>query len=270
LNSEVVKNHQKHPTGYQTIQTYMEREYKNPKKFEDYIYVSQLLQAEGMKTAIEAHRRAKSYCMGSLYWQLNDCWPVSSWSSVDYFGNWKAFHYQAKRSFDEVLISVNEEDGQLKVYLVNDALIDKQSILNVRLITFDGDVLWQNSKSILVEANNSKVYFALDIKELGSFNSTQTVLSFQLLLPDNTEKKVLYYFEKPKEMVLKEPKIVVTKIAETTIEVTTDVLAKNVFLEASGVKFEDNYFDLLPGEKKIIKTDKPFGDIIKKTLFECN
>lgn len=270
LNSEVVKNHQKHPTGYQTIQTYMEREYKIPKKFEDYIYVSQLLQAEGMKTAIEAHRRAKPYCMGSLYWQLNDCWPVTSWSSVDYFGSWKALHYQVKRSFDEVLLSVEEEDNQYKVYVVNDALVEQQARLDLQLISFDGSILWQQTKSVSVEANSSKIYFSTDKKELGTFNPKQAVLSVRLLLPDNKEKRGLYYFVKPREMELKEPKIVVTKIGETMIGVITDVLAKNVFLEASGVKFEDNYFDLLPGEKKIIKTYKPFGDIIKKTLFECN
>lgn len=270
LNSEVVKTHQKHPTGYQTIQTYMEREYKIPKKFEDYIYVSQLLQAEGMKTAIEAHRRAKPYCMGSLYWQFNDCWPVTSWSSVDYFGNWKAFHYQVKRSFDEVLVSVDEEDNQYKVYVVNDALVAQQARLDLQLISFDGSILWQQTKSVSVEANSSKIYFSTDKNELGTFNPKQAVLSVRLLLPDNKEKRGLYYFVKPKEMQLKIPKIVVNQIDDTTIELTTDVLAKNVFLEASGVKFEDNYFDLLPSEKKIVKTDKPFENIIRKTLFECN
>ena len=103
LESESVKTHQKHPTGYKTINEYMTRDYVIPIQFEDYIYVSQLLQAEGMKIAIEAHRTAKPDCMGTLFWQLNDCWPVTSWSSVDYYGRWKAFQYEAKRSFNPIL-----------------------------------------------------------------------------------------------------------------------------------------------------------------------
>jgi len=78
-DSTAIQNHQKHPTGYQTIQEYMARDYKVPTSLEDFAYVSQLLQAEGMKIALEAHRSARPYCMGSLYWQLNDCWPVTSW-----------------------------------------------------------------------------------------------------------------------------------------------------------------------------------------------
>jgi beta-mannosidase len=74
----------------------MKRDYHIPTDFVKYNYVSQLLQARGMQIAIEAHRRAKPYNMGTLYWQLNDCLPVVSWSSIDYLGNWKALHYQIK------------------------------------------------------------------------------------------------------------------------------------------------------------------------------
>ena len=84
IDSDVMLSHQKHPRGNEIIRTYMERYYRVPRDFESFVYVSQLLQAEGMKTGIEAQRRAKPYCMGSLYWQLNDCWPAASWSSVDY------------------------------------------------------------------------------------------------------------------------------------------------------------------------------------------
>ena len=127
FNSEALKNHQKHPIGNETIREYMERDFQLPNKFEDYVYVSQLLQAEGMKTAMEAHRRAKPYNMGTLYWQFNDCWPVTSWSSVDYFGNWKAFHYQAKRSLKNILLSVNEENESYKTEVIETHLIERES-----------------------------------------------------------------------------------------------------------------------------------------------
>ena len=202
LNSEAVKAHQKHNTGYQTIQTYMERDYKIPTKFEDYIYVSQLLQAEGMKTAIEAHRRAKPYCMGTLFWQLNDCWPVTSWSSVDYFGNWKAFHYQAKRSFENLLISVNEEENQYKVYVVNDNLTSEKGKLKVQLIDFNGKLLWNFTTEIQIEANSSNIYFQIDKKEFEKFNLKQAVLNLKF-----NETETYFYFVKPKELQLEQPTI---------------------------------------------------------------
>ena len=266
LNSEAVKNHQKHPTGYQTIQTYMERDYKIPTGFEDYGYVSQLLQAEGMKTAIEAHRRARPYCMGTLYWQLNDCWPVTSWSSVDYFGNWKAFHYQAKRSFEKVLVTVAEADNQVKVYVVNDELATKEGQLVLQLLDFDGKVLWEQMTGVQSAANSSAVFYSIAKKEFEAFDAKQMVLAVTLLSDDAEAKRALHYFVKPKDMALTVPRIIVSQIDENTIEVTTDVLAKNVFLQAGKVKFSDNYFDLLPGETKEIRFEGTIKGVQVKSL----
>lgn len=266
LNSEAVKNHQKHPTGYQTIQTYMEWDYKIPTGFEDYGYVSQLLQAEGMKTAIEAHRRAKPYCMGTLYWQLNDCWPVTSWSSVDYFGNWKAFHYQAKRSFEKVLVTVAEADNQVKVYVVNDELATKEGQLVLQLLDFNGKVLWEQMTGVQSAANSSAVFYSIAKKEFEAFDAKQMVLAVTLLSDDAEAKRALHYFVKPKDMALTVPRIIVSQIDENAIEVTTDVLAKNVFLQAGKVKFSDNYFDLLPGETKEIRFEGTIKGVQVKSL----
>lgn len=264
LKSEVVKSHQKHNTGYQTIQTYMERDYKIPSKFEDYIYVSQILQAEGMKTAIEAHRRAKPYCMGTLFWQLNDCWPVTSWSSVDYFGNWKAFQYQAKRSFENILISVNDEENFYKVYVVNDELNPRKDKLDLQLLDFKGKVLWDKISEIQIEANTCKVYFQIDKKEFEKFNLKKAVLSLKL-----NKVKTNYFFVKPKDLLLEKPTIQIKKIGEQTIEISTDVLAKNIFLSAENEPFfSDNYFDLLPNEKRIIKISKPIKNIKMISLLD--
>uniref|UniRef100_A0AAU6WW94 beta-mannosidase n=1 Tax=Chryseobacterium endophyticum TaxID=1854762 RepID=A0AAU6WW94_9FLAO len=109
LQNPVIKAHEKHSRGWEIIENYMKRDYIVPKDFVKYNYVSQLLQARGMQIAIEAHRRAKPYNMGTLYWQLNDCWPVVSWSSIDYLGNWKALHYQVKRSFEAMAVLVEKK-----------------------------------------------------------------------------------------------------------------------------------------------------------------
>ncbi len=267
LTSESVKSHQKHPTGYQTIQTYMERDYKIPTNFEDYVYISQLLQAEGMKTAVEAHRRAKPYCMGTLYWQLNDCWPVTSWSSVDYFGTWKAFHYQAKRSFENVLVSVAEEENQYKVYVVSDEVSSKKGRLVLQLLDFEGTMLWQSASENQVAENTGKVYYSMDKKMFEKFNSKQMVLSAKLVFSDSDVKSTLFYFEKPKNLELKQPKITFKYLDENTLEVSTDILAKNVFLSSERTHFSDNYFDLLPGEKKKIHFEGKTSEIAIKSLY---
>jgi beta-mannosidase len=92
----------------------MLREYAEPKDFESFLYVSQLLQAEGIKVGAEHLRRIMPRNMGSLYWQLNDCWPVASWSSIDYFGRWKALQYYARRFYSPVLLSPVVEEKELK------------------------------------------------------------------------------------------------------------------------------------------------------------
>lgn len=264
LNSEAVKNHQKHNTGYQTIQTYMEREYQIPTKFEDYIYVSQLLQAEGMKTAIEAHRRAKPYCMGTLYWQFNDCWPVTSWSSMDYYGNWKAFHYQAKRSFENLLLSVNEENEMHNVYLVNDTFENYSGNLEIELLSFDGKLLWKTSIKTLSEENSSKIIYEIPNAILEKFDLKKAVLNVKY---NNVQTN--YFFAKPKDLKLEKPTIQIKKIDAFSIEISTDVLAKNIFLSAEKETFfDDNYFDLLPNEKRIIKLSKPAKNMKAMSLFD--
>lgn len=264
FNSEALKNHQKHPIGNETIKEYMERDYQIPEKFDDYIYVSQLLQANGMKTAMEAHRRAKPYCMGTLYWQFNDCWPVTSWSSLDYFGNWKAFHYQAKRSFENVLLSANEEDEKYKIYLVNDDFKSYSGKLELELMTFNGELLWKTEKNITVEENSSTIVYEISKVNFEKFDFQQTVLNVRF---ENFNSN--YFFVKPKELKLEKPTIQIRKIDNLTIEIYSTVLAKNVFISSENeVFFEDNYFDLLPNEKRIIKLSKPAEEIKIKSLFD--
>lgn len=268
LSSEAVKWHQKHATGYEIINEYMERDYKVPKAFEDYIYVSQLLQADGMKTAIEAHRRAKPNCMGTLYWQLNDCWPVTSWSSVDYFGKWKALHYQVKRSFENVIISVDEDELNYKIYLLNDSLESFGGSFDFDLIDFNGNKLWSSDVVAVIPVNSSLMHFEISKKTFDTFNLKEVLLSVRLNSQDKIVKS-FYYFVKPKDLKLTKPTIVITKIDDLTIEISSDVLAKNVYLSSDeNTFFSDNYFDVLPNEKVVIKLSKSVKNIIVKSLFD--
>ncbi len=268
LGSEAVKNHQKHPTGYETINEYMARDYIVPKSFDHYSYVSQLLQAEGIKTAIEAHRRAKPYCMGSLYWQLNDCWPVTSWSSVDYFGSWKALHYQVQHSFENLMVSLEEDDNNYKVYLINDDMKPYKGDLKISLLDFKGNELWKIEEVVEVKGNIANSRFDMPKKDLIGKEITKSLLSIAYKTQDHKEVKALYYFVKPKELELTQPTITIHQIDPTTIEISADVLAKNVFLTDGDIFFSDNYFDLLPNQKVQIKLSKPANNIVVKSLFD--
>ena len=121
-DSVEMRCHQKHPVGYETIRTYMEREGFYPETFDDWAYQSQITQAIGYRVAIESHRLASPRCMGTLYWQMNDCWPVVSWSSIDYLGHWKAVHYTVRDSYKSVLVSAQVTDSVIVVNAVSDSL----------------------------------------------------------------------------------------------------------------------------------------------------
>ena len=261
------KNHQKHSRGFQIIDDYMQRDFPVPDSAEDYVYMSQLVQAYGITKGIEAHRRAKPYNMGTLYWQLNDCWPAVSWSSIDYFGNWKALHYKAKRSFEDVLVSSNVENDILKTWVVNDKLDGITGQLTLKLMNFSGEIIWSNEEQISVEPLSSEVKFQLDLKTL-NFNRNETVLVSTF----NGESS-FFYFVKPKDLKLQQAEIQ-QKITKTNdgfaVELLSSTLQNDVFL-FSGSKghFSDNFFDLLPNQIKIIQFHteaQTFDDLQIKTF----
>lgn len=265
--SEAFKNHQKHPTGFETINEYMARDFPVPKSLENYNYVSQILQAYGMKTAIEAHRLTKPYCMGSLYWQLNDCWPVTSWSTLDYYGNWKASHYQVKESFAPTLLMVTEITNGLSIIGSNDNLEEQKGTLNAKLIDFSGKELWAASKECTLDTEKNTNCMDILFTELPKFVKEKTVLQLELLCKN---KKIVayHYFVKPKELQLEKPTIEMKVVGETLIELKANKLVKNLYLQSNDSFFKENYFDLLPGISKIIKTDKPSVNIKMVSLFD--
>ena len=269
FDSEAVKNHQKHPTGYQTINEYMARDYQVPTNFEDFIYVSQLLQAEGMKTAIEAHRRAKPNCMGTLFWQLNDCWPVTSWSSVDYYGRWKAFQYEAKRSFNPILVDITANEVNYEVRVINDEPIPHHITLVEEVMDFNGNPIDGYEVEFDIEANSNEVLSATPKENYRAKNLRQMVISVTCTTATGKTSKGLYYFVKPKDLQLTKPNIQISKIDDFTYEITSDVLAKNVYLSSEeDTFFSDNYFDILPRQKVTIKLTKPVKAIRVTSLFE--
>ena len=267
ITSDGFKNHQKHSRGFDLIDTYMKRDFPIPTQPEDYVYMSQVLQAYGITKGIEAHRRAKPYNMGTLYWQLNDCWPSVSWSSIDFFGNWKALHYKVKKAFKNELISSVIENDTLKTYVVNDNRDSYHTMLTVQILDFDGHVIYKDTKAIDVDSNSSNIKHELDIKSLQLDKSNAVIIT---KIGKNTS---YFYLAKPKNLKLKKSeminRIIKTKLGYN-IELSCKTLQKEVFLytETKG-HFSDNYFDLLPNETKTIafKTeDVELNEIKIKTL----
>lgn len=267
FTSEAFKNHQKHPTGFETITEYMTRDFPLPTSMEKYNYVSQLLQAHGMKIAMEAHRLAKPYCMGSLFWQLNDCWPVTSWSTLDYYGNWKASHYQVKESFAPIFLAVTENVDEYSIIGSNDNLEVKEGLVTAKLLDFSGKELWTASKECSLDVEKNTNCLQISNADLPKFVKEKTVL--QIEFTSNQKKTITHhYFVKPKELKLEKPTIEIKIVGETLIELKTNTLAKNVRLQAKNTFFEENYFDLLPGIPKIIKTKNPTQETKVLSLFD--
>jgi beta-mannosidase len=268
LNTKAVKNHQKHHRGFELITDYMARDFPVPEDPNNYIYMSQLVQAYGITMGIEAHRRAKPYNMGSLYWQLNDCWPAISWSSIDFFGNWKALHYKAKRSFENLLVSAVVENDQIAIWIVNDHLKAFQENLEIEIVDFRGKVLWKELLTLDIEANSSEQKHLIDLKHL-NIDPTEVVLKTTL-----HNKTRLFYLENPKTLKLEQKAIksVVTKLQDGfQIELLSPVLQKDVFLSTRKAGFfNNNYFDLLPNEAKIIRFTSEAGDIDDLKIISFN
>ncbi len=272
IYSEVMKSHQRSSIGNSTIELYMLRDFREPKDFASFIYIGQVLQADGIRQAMEGHRIAMPYNMGSLYWQINDCWPVASWSTTDYYGNWKAAQYFSKKAFAEVLVAPRAEKKTLEVYIVSDRLNSFEGELELKLISFTGKPLWSETIPVDVAANSSESFFSRSLKELlEGLNRNELVLQASVKENGEVIASNNYYFLPVKELNFLKPGIgsTITRRAEDyVIEVTTDVLAKNIFLSCEGSDgfFSDNYFDLLPGETKTIRftADEPVADFDEK------
>jgi beta-mannosidase len=269
IESPVMLSHQRHPRGNPLIRTYMDRDFRKPKDFASFLYVGQVLQGVVIKYAAEAHRRAMGHNWGSLYWQLDDCWPVASWSGIDYYGRWKALHYFARRFFAPVLVSPVIDKGVVSVWGISDRRADVPARLTARLVDFSGRELARREQTIVLAANAAKPYLTFPEAEiLKGADATRVVLVTELAINDSGARPVrnLLYFKKTKDLQLPKPdvKLAVSDAGGGTfsVAVAAKQLARNVFLTSGAVDgtFDDNYFDVLAGET-ITVTFKPRGMI---------
>ena len=259
LDSKVMKTHQKHPRGNSLIKEYMLRDFKEPADFESFVYLSQILQAEGMRIGMEAHRRARPYNMGTLYWQFNDCWPVASWSSRDYYGNWKALQYTAKRSYEDLLISTVQSTDSISVYLINDKKENLDFDFLSEHIDYNGARMSSKAKFISVNAASSKLIYTLATDDYLYIDSIEnrSYLDIQVLQNGEVKARTLHHFVRTKEMDLPYTGISYKVEKDSlgfVLELFSDAFMKDVMISSlHDGRFEDNYFDLPANEHRRIR-----------------
>lgn len=282
IDSAVMKSHQKHPRGNSLIRQYMKAEYQDPKDFESFLYLSQVQQALGLKIAFEAHRSAMPFCMGTLYWQFNDCWPVASWSGIDYYGRWKALHYQAQRCFKSIAVFVDESDDELHVNIVCDQHESTTLLLTEQLITLDGKILWSQQDVIKVKPNASEVHSSKKVNELlANTDKSNAVFVTCLYEVDSKSKpqklisEAMHYFTATKNLNLSTAVLTLHKLVtdnEIKLTLSADHLMRQVYvsIEELDGNFSDNFFDLLPNQSKKIsipvqgKTEQEVTSLLEK------
>lgn len=263
INSEVMMSHQRGGSfANNRIKEYMLKSYNEPKDFEHFLYVGMILQGDAIKTAMEAHRRDMPYCMGSLFWQHNDCWPVASWASRDYYGRWKAQHYFAKKAYDMILVSPVVLDDKLTVHIVSDYLKAVNGTFSLKVMDMKGNVVYDKSMSLKTPVNGSELVFESAINDvLGGKSKNDVIIYTEFKTKDKIYTNVAYAAEQ-KDLNYEKANISWSaKKVDGGYDVTlrSDVFARGVFMSLSGIDnfFEDNYFDLLPGKEVTInvKTD---------------
>lgn len=253
IRSEVMMSHQRggdHANGL--IETYLLNEYKKPCDFRAFLYMNHVLQGDAIKTAIESHRRQMPYNMGTLFWQHNDCWPVASWASRDYYGRWKAQHYYVRKAYDDILISPVVEGDDLKVYAVSDRLENTSGRLQLQVCQFDGTVVHHWDKSVGISGNDSRVCFSAPLAKLLEGADRVTVY----VRVDYTDKSGRVYHNNyclGKQKDMDYPKVdLQTEVRSIEggyeVTVSADKFARAVCLSVADNEsvYSDNYFDVQP------------------------
>jgi beta-mannosidase len=226
-----------------------------PEDLDEYVDFSMISQAEGLKFALEHFRRRKPHCSGTLFWQLNDCWPVLSWSVVDYNGFGKAGYYYAKRAYSPLLASFKAlPDGGVELWLTNDTLSDVEDDITVRLAAFEGEIIWEESLRVRAPANDSLpvARWAAD-RASGAPDRYLSARSAGGRFPSNR-----HFFAAIKDLrrAPVEPDVDFIPYGnnELKVRLRSSAYAYCLHLEVpdKATRFSDNYFDLEPGEERTI------------------
>ena len=263
--SYVMEKHQRNAAANGKISNYMQQTYLYPGDFSTVVYASQLLQAQAIRYGVEHFRRNRGRCMGTVVWQLNDCWPVASWSSIDYFGRWKALHYYEKRFFAPSLLSCEEEGiltqdtnpnaepyevkKSVRFNVSNETIQDQEVKVLWKLCEPGGQIIRQEIMTVNVPALSAVWLDKFDLPEADLYRDH---VSYELY--QNGEKLSFgsILFCPPKYYQFKDPGLSVRAEGDEIV-VTSKAYAKDVEIrnENEDLLLSDNYFDMEPGERRV-------------------
>lgn len=272
IDSDVMLAHQRAGAdANRRIERYLLQHYPVPKDFKSFLYLSHVLQGDAVKTAIEAHRRNKPYTMGTMFWQHNDCWPVASWSSRDYYGNWKAAHYIAREAYKDILISAIGKGDSVDIHIISDRIMPVDGTLSCDIYSLKGDRLISKNYSADIPSSSSQIISLPKEELLGDRDPADVVAYFKFSDTNGENYEYVYTFVEPKDLNLQKPEIYIdieNINGEKVMTVSSDNYVKSLtFSLPEECFFSKNYFDIIPGEEyKVIVTTNLNLDTIKNNL----
>jgi beta-mannosidase len=269
FDSPVMRCHQRAMGGNPRLLWYLAQRFRLPRTLPGLVYLSQVLQAEAIRTGVEHWRRHPEHTSGALYWQINDCWPVISWSSIDYYGQWKALHYAARRFYAPVLLSIEEKTGQgqhkMDVWVSNDRREAWQGRVHWTLETLDGEVIEGGDQPVLSLPQSANCLLKLDFAHHNGKVDWRRVIFVAEIWQENERQALqLATFLPELRMPIVDPGLH-AEIHESgellVIRVQARRLARFVELSLGGanVQFSDNFFDLPAGRMATIECEFPQG-----------
>jgi beta-mannosidase len=263
--SPVMENHQKNGGANGLIMYYLASYFRYPTSFSKLLYVSQILQAEAIRYGVEHWRSNRGRCMGALYWQVNDCWPVASWSSLDYYNRWKPLHYYAKKFYAPLMLAAAEEKGMITFTLSNETMHEQAASVSWKLRDFTGAVLQEGNAEVVVPALSVNQCGVFDCSAVAADRYAPRKCYVEYVLIQNGEEisRDVLLLARPKQIDFPDPQIVYQaeeKDDRFVLCFSTETMAKYVWLDAADFDFvaDDNCFDLTQGHTKhvtILKAD---------------
>jgi len=251
MTSYIMEHHQRSGSGNGLMVAQMTDTFRMPNDFASLVYLSMVLQAEGIRYGVEHWRRNRHRVSGTLYWQTNDCWPVASWSGLDYYGRWKALHYAARRFYAPLLLSIEDEGTWMSVHVTNDETEAWQGKVRWALETLEGEVVVERLEEVSAAPLGSTQVCSLDfVNRVNDENRRDVVFVADLWEADERIATQMATFVPNKHLALVDPELSATLLLQDdqlVCEVTATSLARFVelSLEGADVVWSDNYFDVL-------------------------
>lgn len=291
LFSYMMEKHQRNHAANGKIMNYLQQTYLYPYNFSDMVYASQLLQADGIRYGVEHFRRNRGRCMGAVYWQVNDCWPVISWSSIDYYGRWKALHYYAKRFFAPLMLSCEEQgwmsadadfnrehftfEKSIRLNVTNETPFERRITVHWAVRDSHAAVSESHQNTITVPAFSA---IWLDKVLLDNIDPLSQYVSYEMTeAGDPMQNGSSAYdailgsgtviFSYPKYFRYEDPHLT-ARVEDDEIVITADAYAKSVEIlnDAEDLLLSDNYFDMNAGETRVKILRKPDGELRAEDL----